>query len=188
MILIKIIVNLPLKLFNSYSSSSVCSIWITFGYLEITDSACNAQSLLWDSEHPQQPSSSLQQNGVHSNNGGGGGGGGVNIISGTVLAASSPRKHSGSLHGQHHHHRTSIITSPTPQPSLPKRSSFSNLQTQHHHSSHHGKGQRRHSTLTQMLVNTSLISRVTDDLPLFTSDSFAVLVRALFNHFGLAQC
>lgn len=148
-----------MKLFNSYSSS-VCPIQIPFGYSGNYGFFCDNQSLLWDSEHPQQPSSTLHQNGVHSNNGGGG----VNVISGTVVvAASSPR----SLHGQHHHHhhhRTSVTSPTPPPPTLPKRSSFSNLQTHHHHSSLHGKGQRRHSTLTQMLVITSLISRVTDML------------------------
>lgn len=88
------------------------------------------QSLLWDSEHQQQ------QNGVHFNNAGGG----VNVISGT-----SPRKHSGSLHGH--------MSPPPPPTSLPKRSSFNNLQS-HPNPQHNSKGPRRHSALTQMLVIT----------------------------------
>lgn len=105
----------------------------------------NQQSLLWDSEHQQQQ----HQNGVHFNHGGGGGG--VNVISGTGTSAASPRKFSGSLHGN----RTM-----SPPPTIPKRSSFNNLQSHpnhlHHHQQHHSKGPRRHSTLSQMLVITHL--------------------------------
>ena len=125
--------------------------------------AANLQSLLWDSEqHPGGPQHQNGQNGVHYNNGGGGGvggggtGGGVNVIS-----AASPRKFSFNMHG------ASRTMSPPPPPAsaLPKRSSFNNLPSHHsllhHHSHHHhngGKGQRRHSTLAQMLVITKHLS------------------------------
>lgn len=113
------------------------------------------QSLLWDSEHQhQQQNISQNANGVHYNHAGGGG---VNVISGSGTGSLSPRRPSGSLHG----HRT---MSPPHQSALPKRSSFSTLQSHlnhphhnnhhNHHQQQHSKGHRRHSAWSQMLVIT----------------------------------